>query len=158
MESILLTVLVTIAVSIASSLVTSLLAGNAQKIDLERKIQNQFTIRLYNHRIDQYPNAFIITDKILQKVEPQRIIEQNELRTIGKNLCDWKTGIVSLIISKDSLKTFYELIKTLEMNYGDHDKYTKEQVNKIIKKRNEFRGSLRRDIGLLYEEDEQFKE
>ena len=69
-------------------------------------------------------------------------------------LYSWKTGIVSLIISKSSLKKFFALRNALNTGYGENDRFTDSQVEKIMKTRDEFRSSLREDIGLLYEEDE----
>ncbi len=136
------------------SYLSSLQEFSKQREELERKIQNQFTDRLYPLRLEHYPKAFILTEKIQRRSKPQQIVEQAELKKIADELYAWKTGIVSLIISQSSLGKFFTLRDALIMGYGENDKFTDSQVERIMRARNQFRSSLRKDIGLLYEEDE----
>jgi hypothetical protein len=133
--------------------ISSWIVLRAQYKELERKIQNQFTDKLYSLRLEHYPQAFILTEQIQHRSKPQQIVEQVELMSIAEKLYVWKTGTVSLIISNQSRKKFLALRDALSMGYGENDKYTNEQVEKIMKTRNEFRSSLRQDIGFLYQED-----
>lgn len=133
--------------------ISSWIVLRAQYKELERKIQNQFTDKLYTLRLEHYPQAFILTEQIQRRPKPQQIVERVELQSIAESLYTWKTGTVSLIISKHSLENFFALRDTLSMGYGENDRFTSEQVEKIMKTRDEFRSSLRQDIGLLYQED-----
>lgn len=142
-------------VSLIVSLTSSLLVNNGMLVKLERKIQNQFTDKLYSLRLEYYPQAFTITEQIQHRPKPQKIIKDTELQKIADELYSWKTGLVSLIISKSSLEKFFALRNALNMGYGENNRFTDSQVERIMKTRNEFRKSLREDIGFLYEEDEQ---
>ena len=144
-------------ISLAVSLlgfISSWIVLRAQYKELERKIQNQFTDKLYSLRLEHYPHAFILTEQIQHRPKPQQIVERTELESIANKLYIWKTGIVSLIISKHALEKFFALRDALSLGYGENDRFTNEQVERIMKARNDFRRSLRQDIGFLYEEDE----
>lgn len=125
----------------------------AQRKDLERQIQNQFTDKVYSLRVEYYPRAFELTEQIQRRAEPQRIIGKKELQHINRELFEWKTGKVSLIISGKALDCFYALRDALDMGHGEHENFNLEQVEKIFTARNNFRSSLRQDIGLLHEQD-----
>ena len=144
---------ISVCISIISFL-SSLLVIKGQQLDLERKIQNQYTDKLYSLRLEHYPQAFILTEQIQQRPKPKKIIERTELQNIALQLYSWKTGAVSLIISKRSLDKFFALRDALSVGYAENDRFSDSQVERIMNTRNEFRSSLRQDIGLLYEEDE----
>ena len=135
------------------SLVVTWLTVRAQRKELERSIQNQFTDKLYLLRIEHYPIAFNLTEEIQHRPDPQKIVDRKELQRINRELFSWKSGVTSLIISEHSLKCFYDLRDALEMGYGENQMFTKDQVNRIFSARDKFRKSLREDIGLLYKED-----
>lgn len=121
-----------------------------QRKQIEKQIRSQLIEKLYSLRLEHYPQAFEFTDNIQRRPEPQRIIANDELMKISQDLYTWKSGVVSLIISADSLRAFYELRDALEMGYAEKERYSKEQTEKIFRCIADFRKSLRSDIGLLH--------
>jgi hypothetical protein len=58
-----------------------------------------------------------------------------------------------LCISEYSLARFYDLIDVLKRHPGMGDEYTDAQMRNTWAARNRFRGALRVDLGLLFEEE-----
>jgi hypothetical protein len=131
-------------------ILSSWLLTRSQSQQLEKHIRSDLTEKLVALRIESYPGAFAITEKIERRKEPQRILGRQELKVINGELRAWKTGIVSLVLSFDSLDAYYKLLGALGMEYGEKDGYTREQAEKIISARDQFRSSLRRDVGFLH--------
>ena len=115
---------------------------------LERQLEHQFTERLYNLRLQYYPEAFRITERLGKEVSLQTT------REIDVQLKDWKAAEVNLVISNKAQQEFYKLREMLKKNPEQGDKYSEQQVSKIWRARNRLRGELRRDLGLLFSEDE----
>ena len=143
---------VSLGVSIIGFLSSMLMVQSSQR-DLERRIQSQFTDKLYALRLEHYPMAFKITERIIRRARPEGIVSHDILTEAGKELWAWRTGIVSLIISNRSLKALYELRDALQMGAGDKSGYTDDQIEKIMRARNDFRGCLRSDLGFLFKDE-----
>jgi hypothetical protein len=131
-------------------LLSSFLIQRMQSRDAERQIRTEAATKLLSLRLEHYPRAFDITEKIQRRKKPERIIPRQELLDISKELYEWKTGIVNLILSQESIDAFYNLRESLGMGYAQKDAFSSEQVEKIMSARDEFRKSLRRDVGFLY--------
>jgi hypothetical protein len=127
------------------------IALQEQQKEFGRNLQSAYTERLYSLRLEYYPLAFTLTEQIQYRPHPQGIVNREDLQHIAQELYSWKTGTVSLIISKQTLDRFYELRDALSMNYGQREGFTRDQVEKIMNARNEFRRSLRKDVGLIHE-------
>ncbi len=141
--------LVSLVVS-AVGLVTSLLVARSQMRQNEEHIRSELTQKLVELRLQHYPNAFTITERIERRKEPQRIISRQEQHEICEELRAWKTGEVSLILSFDSLQAYYDLTRALGMGYAEKGGYSREQAEKVIHARDQFRSCLRRDVGFIH--------
>jgi len=131
-------------------LLSSFFIQRMQSQEAEKQIRNEAASRLLALRLEHYPKAFDISEKIQRRKKPQRIMSREELLKISTELYEWKTGIVNLILSQETLDCFYELRETLGMGYAEKDAFSFQQVEKIISAKDEFRKSLRRDVGFLY--------
>ena len=146
-------VLIAGSVSLVVSLIGVLSTLFVQKIqsrNTEKQIRTNVADKLLSLRLEHYPTTFTITEKIQRKKEPQRIITRQGLQEINNELIAWKTGIVSLILSKEAIDAFYDLRDTLNMGYAEKENFSREQVEKIMSARDKFRGVLRYDIGFLH--------
>lgn len=121
------------------------------RINVERHLERQLTERLYNLRLEYYPSAFKITEK-LGKDNTVEVI-----KNIRKALSEWKSGEVGLILSYKARQSFYELNEAIKKNPEKSNSYSNDQIQKIWKLRNRFRGELRRDLGLLFDEEDEQK-
>jgi hypothetical protein len=131
-------------------LLSSFLIQKMQSKEAEKQIRTEAAAKLLALRLEHYPKAFDITEKIQRRKKPQRIISREELLKISNELSKWKTGVVNLILSQETLDCFYELRETLGMGYAEKDAFSFQQVEKIIFAKDEFRKSLRRDVGYLH--------
>jgi hypothetical protein len=150
MQPELLSALIAGGVSLIVSLITYITSVRSLKIErekLERQLERQFTDRLYNLRLINYPEAFKITEPLGKK---NTIIQTQE---IGKQLKSWKAGEVSLILSNRARQSFYNLQEAINKKPETAKGFSEQQNFKIWKLRNLFRGELRGDLGLLFEED-----
>lgn len=114
---------------------------------LELQLERHFTDRLYGLRLGNYPEAFRITESLGKKNNP------NQIQDISKQLKNWKAGEVSLILSQRARQSFYDLQAAINKQPETNKGFSEQQNLKIWKLRNLFRGELRRDLGLLFEED-----
>ncbi len=117
---------------------------------LEHELNQRLLERLYSLRLERYPAAFEITEWIRRKRRDEGgINSREELLEIQKQLWAWKTGEISLVLSKDALDAFYELVERLKKPCEDarNNRYSDVQIDKIIFARNNFRGILRSEIG-----------
>jgi hypothetical protein len=131
-------------------LLSSFFVQKMQSREAEKQIRTEAATKLLALRLEHYPKAFDISEKIQRRKKPQRILPREELLAISGELIEWKTGIVNLILSQETLDCFYELRETLGMGYAEKDAFSFHQVEKIISAKDEFRKSLRRDVGFLY--------
>ncbi len=141
------------AVSLMGStigLLTSFFAQRMQSKEAEKQIRVEAASKLLALRLEHYPKAFDISEKIQRRKKPQRIMSREELLKISNELSSWKTGVVNIILSQETLDCFYELRETLGMGYAEKDAFSIQQVEKIISAKDEFRKALRRDVGFLY--------
>ncbi len=125
---------------------------NRLKSEFEKTRSRGSTDKLIALRLEKYPDAFEITDKIQKRTGNQ--FNKSEIELVKNELYLWKTGITRLIISNKAYGTLLELLDSLAKNTAHGEKYSQEQVNKIWNLRNEFRRGLRKDIGILHTEDE----
>jgi hypothetical protein len=147
----LLTALIAGGISILISLLThftTVRQMRSEREKLERQLEHQFTERLYNLRLQYYPEAFRITERLGKEMTV------SALRDIDTQLKNWKAAEVNLVISNKAQQAFYRLRDLLKKNPEQSDMYSEQQVGNIWRARNRFRGELRRDLGLLFSEDE----
>ncbi len=147
-------------IAAAVSLIVSLLSYwaalhriRAERRNLEERLKRGLTEKLYSLRLEIYPEAFEITSdagKYAGRTDKE-IIEHT--RETLDQLMGWERERAGLVLSRRSLRAFYALRDALSRGPGDGNAYTSEQLENMWRARNVFRGRLRDDVGLLYEED-----
>jgi len=124
-----------------------------QKDQFNKTINRNLTTKLYDLRIDLYPKAFEITDKIYK--EKGGNIDNEKLKICLIELNEWKSGKLNLIISSEALKSYYLLKDMLMKQPANNNNYSSEQIEKITNLKNNFRKQLRRDLGLMFNEEKE---
>lgn len=124
-----------------------------QQKQFDKKLDRNLTSKLYDLRINNYPKAFEITDKIHKMkgggYNPE-VIQQ-----VLVELIEWRKGVVSLIISVEALESFIALRDVLMKKPERECIYSSVQIDHISCKNKEFRKQLRRDIGFLFREEKE---
>lgn len=151
-------ILIAVIASITSLTVSLITLG--RYLITEKRLTQEFrktrsrnsTEKLIDLRLEKYPEAFEITDKIVKVKGDQ--FDRDKLLKVKKELLNWKTGITRMVISNESYTLLMELNKALSKEKAFEENYSQEQVDKIWKLRRQFRGSLRGDVGILHSEDE----
>lgn len=148
----------TLLLSLASGFISLLVAyfTTAYKFSRDRRLlQDELSQRslekLYSIRLECYPRAFEITERIRRTTREQGgINSRDELLKFHNDLWTWKSGQVSLALSRSSIDAFYELVKRLNKPCEDSRNaiYSTAQIDKIMTARNTFRSSLRQDVGI----------
>jgi hypothetical protein len=110
-----------------------------------------FTSKLYDLRLEHYPKAFELLDNIYK--EKGGVLNPQIVAETCKALTSWKKGIVGLIISNEANQSFHELRDAMIKNPSSVDKFSTEQIEKIMVATKEFRRQLRRDIGFIFREE-----
>jgi len=125
-----------------------------QDINIQRQLQRVMTQKLYELRLKNYPRAFEITERLKQERKPKFINPKEEIEAILKDLLEWKNGEVSLILSNDSLYLFGQLCNRLDkLPDGELGVFSQKQAENIFQARIDFRRSLRKDLGFLFDEE-----
>ena len=118
------------------------------------KLNNRnLTSKLYDLRLDNYPNAFDITDNIFKEKGGNYNSEQ--ISKVLRELIEWKKGVVNLIISVESRDSYFELRDTLMKNPAENGSFSNEQIMKIENASKDFRKQLRRDLGFMFREEKE---
>ncbi len=141
------------SISFLVSYITTKKTLASKEKQFEQEIKLKFIEKLYELRLQCYPKAFSITNKIRREKAPNHIDSQEDLREILNSLETWVEEEAGLFLSNNSIRAYRELREMLGKNPALKNKYTKEQADKIWTARNEFRKWLRRDIGNIYSDD-----
>jgi hypothetical protein len=147
-------------VSLLVSLITYLTTKRQMSLErekLERQLKRQFTERLYDLRLQYYPEAFRITEGLHRSRTDAEEDLFSYFQSIREQLKRWKAGEASFILSDAALEAFYELQRVLKKNPEKGVVYSETQIDNIWRARNRLRGALRGDLGLLFREDEKYE-
>ena len=87
----------------------TLITNAANRRRLVREIRHKFVEKLYELRLEVYPEAFEITQLILRRKMPIKINKRDELTAIRKRLLEWSNGKAALVISRRSMRALYAL-------------------------------------------------
>jgi hypothetical protein len=150
--------LIAAGVSLVGSLLTYLISGrqiSSERHKLEREMQRKFTERLYEIRIKTYPAAFAFTEMVAKPngVLPEEMFARH--LEIRQKLRAWKSAEVTFLLSNSSFEAFRDLERRLKKNPDKGNHYSPDQLNRLWHSRNRFRSELRRDVGLLFDEEEE---
>jgi hypothetical protein len=128
---------------------------NAAHAAIERELERKLTDRLYDLRLKHYPQAFVITDQLGKQLG----VTESQLPALYKQLAQelrvWKAGEPSFILSEKSLNAYYELQEALKANPALGNQFNHQQMDRIWRRRVDFRRALRDDVGLLFVEENQ---
>jgi hypothetical protein len=120
---------------------------------LERQLERKFTEKLYDLRLERYPEAFEITDDLRGEYLFENNIDPKVLASVRKRLQDWNKTKAAFLLSEKSLKAFYKLRKALLLSLSSGNTFSEENVKRIWECKNSFRTALKEDVDLLYAEE-----
>ena len=126
---------------------------NYQKKQFNDNINRGLTTKLYDLRLEHYPKAYDITDRIYK--EKGGIYKADEIEKALEELINWKKGVVNLIISVETRDIFFSLRDSLMKKPANNGLHSEEQIGKISNLTRNFRKQLRRDLGFLYREEKE---
>jgi hypothetical protein len=151
------TALIAAFVSLLASLATYVAAMRSLKHQSkmqDRELGRRFTEKLYELRLASYPKAFFITDQLRSEYVFGEILSPDFLRKVLEDLLEWNKSSAGFLLSADSLKAYYAIRKMLSAVPEHTDKYSSTQRKSIWNCKNLFRAALKRDLDLLYVEEE----
>ncbi|NJN56907.1 MAG: hypothetical protein HC879_05115 [Leptolyngbyaceae cyanobacterium SL_5_9] len=145
-------------VSLIIALISYLTNKNTLKSErekFERELQRSMTSKLYDLRLEKYPEAIAITDGLRRSrmSNPGEDLSEAYFKAILAKLDEWHGVQAFLLLSPNAVGKLYTLRKVLREKPEIEGKYSKEQIEKIWKAKGAFRGALRADIQFLYEEE-----
>lgn len=126
---------------------------NYQKKQFNDSINRGLTTKLYDLRLEYYPQAYDITDRIYK--EKGGVYKASEIEKALEELIDWKKGVVNLIISVETRDSYFSLRDSLMKKPANGGLHSEEQIEKISNSTRNFRKQLRRDLGFLYREEKE---
>jgi len=142
---------ISVFVSIVTSLATVFVAMSRASSQ-RRQTDRRLTERLYWKRLSVYQDAFIITNDIGKIGDRESKMIVGHHKDVLRRLAKWESEQASLVLSEKSLQSFYFLTDALKKNPSEKNQFSREQILKLWQARNSFRGSLRADVGLLFNE------
>lgn len=146
------------AVSLLVALISFVANRNALQAEyrkLERELQREMTAKLYDARLEVYPEAIAITDGLRrsQLAAQDDAVFEDYFRAILFKLDQWHSKKAFLLLSRNAVYTFYHLRKLLREPPELEGRYSPEQLDRIRRAKGEFRLALRSDIQILYREE-----
>ena len=121
-----------------------------QKVEIE--LNRKLTEKLYDKRLEMYPPAFEITDGLLGEYLFSSKISRDYLQTIYEQLMDWHKKVI--VLSDESLTAFQLLRTSLLTVIKSDEALSEENLRPIWLAKNGFRTALRKDLRLLYNEEQ----
>lgn len=128
----------------------------AQLDRLEREIEARRAEKLNELRLKHYPKFFEISSSFTRPgLSGQARVDA--YRSARDAIRSWRSGEPMLILSNYAIERIYELERALKANpeNGRSMEYSQEQINKVWRSRQRVRGALRRDLGLLYADEDE---
>jgi hypothetical protein len=142
------------------SFVTNKNTLKSEREKFERELQRSMTSKLYDLRLEMYPEAIAITDGLRKSrmTAQQPYLPETYFKEILTKLDEWHSARAFLLLSRSAVDTLYTLRKVLREKPELEGQYSKEQLEKIWKAKGAFRSALRSDIQFLYEEEAESRE
>ena len=134
------------------SFVTNRRAVQAELKAVEIELTRKLTEKLYDKRLEVYPLAWEITGDLLREDLSEPVISKEYLEEKRQHLIAWhrKNG---LLISEEAVGAYYELRNALtEATQTDSELFEKS-LKLVWQSKNYFRSKLRKDLHLLYIEE-----
>jgi len=118
----------------------------------EQEMQRRLTEKLYDLRLTCYREAFEITEMLVRDVVFKKTVTGEYVNQVYEKLTEWNRTKAGLIMSEESVKSYYRLRGALVSNTRSGP-LEKAQIQRLWKAKNNFRRSLRKDVNLLYVEE-----
>ncbi|KAM3106370.1 hypothetical protein ACKFKH_18960 [Phormidesmis sp. 146-20] len=153
-----LSAVIAAGVSVVIALISYIANRNALKLQnekFERELQRSMTTKLYDKRLEIYPEAIQITDGLRRsKIAIQgKGVPEEYFKGIVAKLDEWHSTRAFLLLSENAVQAFYALRKVVREKPGVEGVYSEEHLEKMWKAKGAFRYALRADIQLLYREE-----
>jgi len=148
-------------VSLIVALISFMTNKNTLKSErekFERELQRSMTSKLYDLRLEMYPEAIAITDGLRKSRMTEAEISEAYFKSILAKLDEWHGARAFLLLSRNAVHTLYTLRKVLREKPAMEGKYSKEQLETIWNAKGAFRSALRADIQFLYEEESEVRD
>lgn len=161
-QAVILAAVVAAAVSAVIGVLTyrATISGyRAERFRLERELQRTMTAKLYDRRMDAYPKAWAITDGLResQLLKHDAGNSSDYLPGILERLDEWASTDGAMILSQDSLEAVQELREALRAEPESEHGYSESQLDRVWEAKGTIRRELRRDVELLFREEDIIK-
>jgi hypothetical protein len=123
-----------------------------RKVELE--LNRKLTEKLYDKRLDTYPIAFEITDGLLGEHLFSSATTKEYLQNIYDQLMEWHRT-KGIVLSDESITRFQQLRKALAKIIKADEALSEDALRPLWFAKNEFRASMRKDLHLLYNEEQE---
>ena len=150
--SALVAALVSLVVGLLTFVATSKSMANQRRMQ-ERELDRRFTQRLYELRLESYPRAFEITDRLSGNLVFNPALRVADLHEVREELTAWYRSKAAFVLSNDAMKSWYAMKGALTRVSQAGDQLTEESRQTIWRAKNSFRAALRADVNLLYVEE-----
>jgi hypothetical protein len=143
------------AVGIGAGIISYFASRFTAQSQLKRarlELNRRSTERLYEARLLAYPLAFEITDSLRGEYLFHAKPTHEGLGDVYNRLLDWNKRN-GLILSEDAFGKYVRLRTALRATLDPATTLTKDVLNSLSEARRLFRGSLRRDLNLLFTEE-----
>jgi hypothetical protein len=154
----LLTALIAAIVSLAVSLLT--IWSNRRKLESEERRhgidhRRHLTEKILDLRLAAYPKAFGITYELTSPfLQSTDVVSVEHIHIVKEKLLEWERSDGAFLFSKSSLRAYRDLLTALSEEAIGENGFSRRQRDRIWRCKNRFRGALKADLKLLYEDDD----
>ena len=129
----------------------------AEREKLETELQRQMTAKLYDLRLESYPRAIEITERLRKSRMALQgpDISEDYFRSILQEIDEWNSTKAGFLLSENALQELYGLRAALRVEPAADGLYSSEQIAQMHLAKGRFRRALRADVQLLYAEESQ---
>jgi hypothetical protein len=115
------------------SFVTNKNTLKSEREKFERELQRTMTSKLYDLRLEMYPEAIAITDGLRKSrmAAQQERLSETYFKDILTKLDEWHGARAFLLLSRSAVDTLYTLRKVLREKPELEGQYSKAQLEKI---------------------------
>ena len=149
-----------VIVAVISAIVSFIVAKKTTK-DEVRKVQSKFVEKLYEKRIELYPELWKISDRIYGPRKKYKTVEETVRRNQKECLTElrsWKRNSGGfMFFSNKSVKAFGELEERLLKYPERKDGYSDDQIRNLENARIIFCKALKEDMGIFDIAEEEIK-
>lgn len=130
------------------SLITAIVTYLSTKWKTEKDLEGAFASRLQQLRLEHYPKAFELTEKLGKRGVNSIEVASKMWLDIVSDLRSWKAGIPSLIMSREAMEAYYLINEAMKAPFAKGSHFGDQQISRISDARDLFRNALRKDIGI----------